>query len=141
MDRSTKNSMLGDTVGFPLAFICLDSRSRVSILRGIDRAIEAGWGGGFVFYRYGGRSKLVPISIVDSTLFESSSPRPPAIHVPFLLFSRLLVPRPLCLLFRRGLNRGLFTVKGTFVDPPWTVMARNADNGVCAIFAPYDDKL
>lgn len=59
MDRSTKNSMLGDIVGLPLAFICLDSRSRVSILRGIDRAIEAGRGGGFVFYRYGGRSNLV----------------------------------------------------------------------------------
>lgn len=38
-----------------------------------------------------------------------------------------------------GLNRGLFTVKGTFVDPLCT-MARNADNGVCTIFPSHDDK-
>lgn len=37
----------------------------------------------------------------------------PAIHRPFLLFSRLLVPRPLCLLFRR-VEPGFVHCEGNF---------------------------
>lgn len=46
IDRSIdeEHQAQGGRVGLPLAFICLDSRYRVSILRGIDRGYRAGVG-------------------------------------------------------------------------------------------------
>ena len=97
----------GQSIGLPLAFICLDSRYRVSILRGIVpgyRTRGRGWVC-FLSIRWpieASRKSRLASWIPRLALNPLLDPRRLRCTPSLLLFGRLPVPPPLCLLFRLG---------------------------------------